>query len=483
MAMEMFLLLQPNVSRKGLQLAIKTKRILEKVTTKLSSGPCNPKRPFRAVYALLEDYFTDEERLIRIADMRIVDTIGKEKAKLYQFAIREIEKSRKIHEDKLNEIYERDVFAAAKIEPSFGPSIENAEAEFWSQLEKVEMTEGTRGDIIGFFRSILHSFSYAIAVGESRSEGSSNTRYLSVIHEQDRLIDQLRLLHQYREQAFAEHEDLVRCLCQFNRFGELEVSKGHENCPPWNMYSVEDHSFIVSPLDGPTALSMKVSVSSAPFHRRPVTILDSDPHWQTFLDSAARKRSEQEARLASHQPDLNKNVKEEHSIQDRSAVDTRNVSQCNDKEHRNETEVGVDTEIEDASEQNRDDVGSSDDHTSSHEGVAENESDNEETVALRQAENDLNWLKGVLVSMKASHETPESPNPTKHFQGINSTTTTEVPGDIAMVRQLQEQEWADCPIDAAIEDCEIQIDMLEVEIACMRTANTTSNNDASNGEA
>lgn len=64
------------------------------------------------------------------------------------------------------------MFAAAKIEPSFGPSIENAEAEFWSQLEKVEMTEGTRGDVIGFFRSILHSFSYARAVGESKPEGS-----------------------------------------------------------------------------------------------------------------------------------------------------------------------------------------------------------------------------------------------------------------------------------------------------------------------
>lgn len=48
------------------------------------------------------------------------------------------------HLDQLNATYERDVFAAAKIEPSFGPSIENAEAEFCSQLEKVEMTIGTR---------------------------------------------------------------------------------------------------------------------------------------------------------------------------------------------------------------------------------------------------------------------------------------------------------------------------------------------------
>ena len=222
------------------------------------------------------------------------------------------------------------MFAAAKIELSFGPSIENAEAEFWSQLEKVEMTEGTRGDIIGFFRSILHSFNYARAVGESSPEGRS-TRYLSVIHEQDRLIDSLRVLHQYLEQAFAEHENLVRCLCQFNQFGELQVPKGHNKCPPWNMYSVEDHSFIVLPRDGHTALSMNVFVSSVPLNRRPTTIPDSDPHWQLFLDSAARKQSEQEARLASQQPDLAKDVEEEgHNIQDGSALDTCDVSQSSD---------------------------------------------------------------------------------------------------------------------------------------------------------
>lgn len=438
---------------------------------------------FAAIHGLLEDYFNDEERLIRVADMRIIDTVGREKAKIYESAIHEIEKLRKVHADQLNERYERDVFAAAKIKPSFGPSIENAEAEFWERLEKIDMTEGTRGEIIGFFRNILHSFSHAIAVGEVRPEGS-NTRYLSVIHEQDRLIDSLRLLHLYREQAFAEHEDLIMCLCRFNPFGELEVPEGHKNCPPWNMYSVEDHSFIVSPRDGPTALSMNVSVSSAPFDRRPVTILDSDPHWQIFLDSAARKQSEQEARFASHQPSLDKDVKEEgHSIQDGGALGTCDVSQCNDKEHRNETEVGVDTEIKEASEQSRDGIGRSDDHTSSHEGGAEDESDNEETIALRQAENHLIWLKGVLASMKASQGTPESPNPPKSLQNITSAMQIEMADEIAATRQLQEQLWAEYPREAAIEDCEIRIDMLEVDIACMRTTNGTSDNDASNGEA
>ena len=78
-----FLLLRPNLSQKRLQLATKTKQILEEVTTKFSSNPCNPKRGFSAIYALLEDYFNDEERLIRVADMRIIETVGREKAKLY----------------------------------------------------------------------------------------------------------------------------------------------------------------------------------------------------------------------------------------------------------------------------------------------------------------------------------------------------------------------------------------------------------------
>lgn len=77
-----FLLLRPNLSQKGLHLATKTTQILEEVTTKFSGSPCNPKWGFSAIYALLEDYFNDEERLIRIAGMRIIDTVGREKAKL-----------------------------------------------------------------------------------------------------------------------------------------------------------------------------------------------------------------------------------------------------------------------------------------------------------------------------------------------------------------------------------------------------------------
>lgn len=486
-AIVMFFLLRTNLSQKCLQLAIKTKRILEKFTTKISSSSYNPKRGFAAIHALLENYFIDEERLARIAEIRFKDTVAEEKAKLYKLMIHELEKSRKIQADELNERYERyersERFATAEIETSFGPSVENAEREFSERLEKFRMTEGTRTEITGFFRDTLHIFSHAVAVAESRPEGR-NTRYMSVIQEQERLIGALHSLNQYREQAFLEHEDLVRCLCHFNIFGELEVPRGHEHCPPWNKYSMEDRAFITSPPDGPTALSKKLSVSSAPFERRPVTILDSDPHWKKFLDSTHRKQAEQETRLAFRPPVLQKDVKEKVYIcKDGSNLDICDASECSYEEPYEETEVGVDTESEDARGQIHINVGRSDGHPSSHEGEAENERDNKEAIALRQAESNLNWLKGVLTSMKARHGAPKSSNPLKAFQLTPPAVATKVTGEIAMVRQLQEQEWAECPVEAAIEDCEVHIEMLEVDIACMKTAKATSNNDASNGDA
>ena len=68
---------------------------------------------------------------------------------------------------------------------------------------------------------------------------------------------------------------------------------------PWTEYSRTDDKLILSPLDGPAALSMKVSVSSAGFHSRPDALGGSDPHWQKFLDSIERQREEQEVRHAS----------------------------------------------------------------------------------------------------------------------------------------------------------------------------------------
>ena len=458
-AMVFLLVRRPTLSPKFLELPAKTKRSLNKVTAILSGGFYSPKTLKSGIVTFLEDCFRNEERLVRVtnllvkdtlakkkakivhdANMRIkatlakgktkinrnakreverlrkvhADTLAKENAKINRNAKREVERLRKVHAEELDATYERDVFAAAKIRPSFGPSVENAELEFRGRVDKVKMKEGKREDIIDFFRNIVHSFSYAIAVGESRPEGS-NTRYLSIIHEQDRLINSLRLLHQYRERAFVESEELVRCLCQTDTFGELEVPQHLKECSPWNKYSVKDGKFIVSPPDGPTALSMNVSVSSAPFHRRPITILDSDPHWQRFIDSVAREQAEQETRLASL-PDEMDDTKDGRGLETRGSSDQEKIR-------------------------------------------------TKESVAEKEMIESLNWFKGQLAAMKAGHGTTKSPDPS------DSAFITEVNGDLAISRHIQEMEWAGLSKEAAIKDCETQIEELEVDIACMRSAN------------
>ena len=63
-------------------------------------------------------------------------------------------------------------------------------------------------------------------MGEATPEGR-DTRYLTVIQDQDRLIDELRMLHEHREQAFWENEDLVESLCQY-KDGSLQIPEGRE---------------------------------------------------------------------------------------------------------------------------------------------------------------------------------------------------------------------------------------------------------------
>lgn len=202
----------------------------------------------------------------------------------------EFKRPRKVHADIPTTLDEQYLFATADIGPSFGPSIQNAETEFRSLLERVEgsMSIGKQADITAYFRKTLDSFTRALVEAEATPEGRS-ARYMTVIQDQDRLIDELRILHEYREQAFQENEDLVASLCQYTDEGFFENSRGHAQRPPFYRYSADYDKFIISPLGSPAALSMKVSVLSAPFDRRPVTILDSDPHWQRFLASTAEK--------------------------------------------------------------------------------------------------------------------------------------------------------------------------------------------------
>ena len=397
----------------------------------------------------------------------------------------ELRRSREVHADIPTASDEQYLFATADTGPSFGPSIQNAETEFRSLLERVEgsMSIRKQADIVAFFRKTLDSFTRALVVAEATPEGR-NTRYMTLIQDQDRLIDELRMLHEYREQAFQENEDLVASLCQWT--GEekkfVEIPWGSELRPPFYKYSADYDKFIISPLESPAALSMKVSVQSAPFHRRPVTILDSDPHWQRFLESTAEKGSEQEARLASyedhlstcdedeedvkdgcmqeicdvpelsdtkylnkHEDYLNKFAeKEVESIKDGCMLETCDVSQSSDDKYLDETEVGNDVGVNDA------------------ETLIED---------LEQARSNLAWFEWQLARMKASYGISKGAD-SQQFSDIPPAITAKVSDDIAAVREIYEEDWARCPKYIAIRTCESMVSTTKVEIACMESKAT-----------
>ncbi|KAF6218733.1 hypothetical protein HO133_005275 [Letharia lupina] len=294
----------------------------------------------------------EKRRVFDMANTHIKETLAKEKAHLNRIANQEFRRLRRVHEDKLNATYEQDVFATANIEPSFGPSLRNAEVELRCRLGKVGINEGLREDITSIFKGVLYSFTYAMAVEESRPEGR-NTRYLAVIDGQNDLIESLRLLHEHRERAYAENEELVRSLCLYNVKGELALPDDSNGMYPWDKYSPKDDKFILSPLDGPIALSMKFSVSSAPFRGRPDADLNSEPHWQKFLESIAEKSAEQEVRHVSNGKYRNADEREgESGINDSSVEEPYNVLQDDNEELPNEDEASEKSGIKDASEQN-----------------------------------------------------------------------------------------------------------------------------------
>ena len=357
----------------------------------------------------------------------------------------EFSRPRKVHSDNPEECSEQSLVATVDIEPSFGPSIQNAETEFRSHLERVEGNISRQADIVAFFRKTLDSFTRALAAAEATTEGR-NTRYMAVIDDQDRLIDELRLLHEYREQAFQENEELVKSLCFYKKGGEIKIPNGYELKPPFDKYSAEYDKFIISPLDGPAALSMKVSILSAPFHRRPVTILDSDPHWQRFLESIAEKGSEQEARLASHGKDLRLcDGKEEEDVEDGCGQGTHDVSQSSDDTYRDKTEVGADVGVIDAEPPNED---------------------------LEIAKNNLIWYEWKLECMKRSQGTPKGSD-YQQCSDMPPAITAHVPLDTTLARLAQEDEWTMWPKQLVIDNCDSHIHTLRVEIEHKRR-NATS---------
>ena len=426
MATAAYLIPRLSSSRKGLPLPTQMKQTLGKVTAIILCSFYDPKTLLSTVITFLEGYLNDQERLVRRAGTLIKEAIEREKTIINRKANQEFRRLRKVHTDEQDATFEQTVFATANIGLNFGPSLEAAKAEVRGRLRRFNMKERTREEIIGIFNDVLYSFTLAIAVDEAMTE-ERNTRYLTVIHDQDRLIDSLRLLHEYREQAFMENEELVRSLCRYDDNGNLITRQDNQQQNPWDKYSAEYDKFIVSPLDGPTALSMKISVSSAPFHSRPATILESDPHWQRFLASTAGKRSEQEVRLASHEEVHNEDAQEsKYDIKD------------SEEEWGNFKDGSV-----------LSDAASTD-------------------PALKEAENNLIRHEWKLACMTGHSETSKVSG-SKHSSDIAPAITNQVSGDILAVWQAQEEEWAELPKTFAIENCEQLIDTLKINIACMKS--------------
>lgn len=305
------------------RLASKEDQSLETLMAILRGNSADPNTLVLAIHRHMVNYINDEEA--RRAEWRAV-----EKAKLNRMANREFKRLKQVHQNKLDATYERDVFATANIEPSFGPSLRNAEAELRRRLGRAMINEGSREEIVGIFKGVLYTFTYAIAVEESKPEGR-NERFRSVIDRQNNLIACLRLLHEYREKAYFEKEELIRSLCQYNNEnGDLIVPYGEEGRHPWDKYSAKYDTFIMSPPDGPTALSAKVSLSSAPLLHRPDSELEFDPHLQRFLRSIAQKMTEQEARDGTDVRELDVGRMED------TVQESPDVSQIHDEEYPNE---------------------------------------------------------------------------------------------------------------------------------------------------
>ena len=292
------------------------------------------------------------------------------------------------------------------------------------------------------------------------------------------------MLHEYREQAFQRNEDMIQFLCNGDKDGFLNFLESKKQKRPVLRYSATYDKFIISPLDDAATLSMKVSVQSAPFHRRPVSILDSDPHWQRFLESTVGKGSEHGARLASYEDDLNKwDEKEGEDVNQLYEEEGGNVSECaeevwedvdscDDKEGDDVTKCAG-KEPEDAQDEcvpgtcnvsvakNHDETETGDAIT-----VNDTESPNEELELLK---NNCAWYEWKLACMKGSLGTPRDAD-SHQFMDIPPAITAKVTEDIAEVWRMQEETWAEYPKQFAIVECEASIGTLEVEIAHRKKA-------------
>ncbi len=473
------------------QLATKANRLLKKIMAIVHENFPDSNTMMSAVQRILVEYVNGTEA-------HIEKTLAKEKAWLNAT---------------LKATYERDVFAAANIEPSFGPSLRNAEVELRNRLGGATIEEGVREDIIGIFKGILYSFTYAISVEES-GPGGRNTRYLSFIDGQNHLIECLRLLHKHREDAYAENEDLVRSLCRYDVDNKLIIPYGEEERDPWDKYSARDYKFILSPLDGPTALSMKVSLSAPPLQGRLDANLELDPHWQRFLDSVARKEAEQDARHASAVREPIKEKAETHSgIEDAGVQEHDDTSRIDDGGY-----PGPGVNI--ASEQTHHDTPRDDEtipSAAAPNGLSEDdlesspEGDNDIVSAIHEdaessqkecrdqkgesilyqkrcsklimcsgpmdhsfdgqldtAKSTLSCVQWQIRYLRSGHGTPEDPY-ARPLSEIPPTTAIEETGDAALARKFQEEEYTLWRKEK-IESYERQVERLSASIVSLEAA-------------
>ena len=441
----------------------------------------------------------ERQRLGDIANASITETLADWKAQSIRIANEEFERQREAHKEKLDATYDRNVFATADIEAEFGPSLRNAEAEVRGRLSKISVQENSREDIIGIFMNVLYSFTYAMAVETSRPEGQ-DTRYLSVIEWQRSLIESLCSLNKYREEAHAEDEELVRMLCRYDKHGRLIVPEGEQAKEPWNMYSKKDDKFIVSPPDGPTALSVMASISAAPFQTRPDTLLDSDPNWRRFLASVAATRPEQEARLASMDEDFDeeevrddvgselepsklqkggvaqsrdlplKIVEEDFNIKEAVRQDVGSELQSSELQEREVAEprkTAQKTAEEDPNldeEEVRKDLGSEPQPTE----LEEREASETKRLALQIAEEELSLLEWKLRYLESGFGTPDDPNPKPFSDADPPASTAGLTGDAAIAMQLKLEEEATWR-SGTIKPVKRAIRNLQEEIAMMHT--------------
>ena len=443
----------------------------------------------------------EQQRLFDIANTFITETLVNWKAQSIWIANEEFERLRKAHQEKLDATYDRNVLATADIELNFGPSLQNAEAEVRGRLSKISVQENRREDIIGIFMNVLYSFTYAMAVEDSRPEGQG-TRYLSVIEWQRSLIESLCSLNKYREEAYAESEELIRMLCRYDKDGRLIVPDGEQAEDPWGKYSKKDDKFIVSPPDGPTALSMMASLSAAPLQTRPDTLLDSDPNWRKFPASVAAKRPGQEARLAS----MDENFDEEEVRDD--VVSELQHSELQKGEVRKSRDLPLKIVEEDFNFKQavRQDVGSEPQSSRLREcEVAESKKialktkkedpnfDKEEVskdqgsepqptehedreaaetkrLALQIAEEELSLLKWKLRYLESGFGTPEDPSPKPFSDADPPASTAGLTGDALIAMQLKLEEeaiWRSSTITAlkrALRNLEEEITMMHTGI-------------------